>query len=196
MRVSQISRSDGYSLVELLFAMSVVATLGGIVIPVASSTVDDLRAAGAARHMAARIASIRLDAVRRSAMVSLRFDPQGADYKFTTFVDGNGNGVRTADITVGVDSPLSATDRLSHHFPGTALGLLPGVPDLDGSVSSSDGVRIGSTPFLSTAPNGSCTGGTLYVHGKRRQYAIRILGATGRVRLFVFEPGPRRWTQK
>ncbi len=189
-------RSGGYTLVELLLAVSMIATLAGFAVPIASGTVDDLRAAGAARHMAARIATIRLDAVRRAATVSLRFERRGTDYAFTTFLDGNGNGVRTADISAGVDKPIAAADLLRNHFPGVTFGLRAGVPDLDGGVSSTDGVRIGSTPFLSTAPNGSCTGGTLYMHGRRRQYAIRILGATGRVRLFAFENGARRWIQK
>ncbi|MDQ3487613.1 MAG: hypothetical protein M3468_07750 [Acidobacteriota bacterium] len=176
--------------------MSTIATLAGFAVPIASGTVDDLRAAGAARHMAARIATNRLDAVRRAATVSLRFERRGTDYAFTTFLDGNGNGVRTADISAGVDKPIAAADLLRNHFPGVTFGLRAGVPDLDGGVSSTDGVRIGSTPFLSTAPNGSCTSGTLYMHGRRRQYAIRILGATGRVRLFAFENGARRWIQK
>ncbi len=196
MRPPYDSRSGGYTLVELLLAVSTIATLAGIAVPIAAGTVDDLRAAGAARHMAARIATIRLDAVRRATTVALRFERQGVDYAFTTFVDGNGNGVRAADITQSIDRPVSSADRLRHHFPGVAFGLMPGVPDLDGSLGSTEGVRIGATPFLSTAPNGSCTSGTLYIHGKRRQYAIRILGATGRVRLFAFESGARRWIQK
>jgi len=190
------STTEGYTLVELLLAVSTLATLAGFALPLASGVVDDLRAAGAARHMAARIATIRLDAVRRAATVSLRFERRGTDYAFTTFLDGNGNGVRATDITLGFDKAIAPADLLRNHFPGVSFGLKSGVPDLDGGFSSSDGVRIGSTPFLSTAPNGSCTSGTLYLHGRRRQYAIRILGATGRVRLFAFENGARRWIQK
>ena len=188
--------SGGYTLVEVLLAIGTIVAVAGLVVPIASGTVDDLRAAGAARLMAARIATIRLDAVRRAATVSLRFEPRGTDYAFTTFLDGNGNGVRTADVTAGVDKPIAPADLLRNHFPGVTFGLRVGVPDLDGGLTSTDGVRIGSTPFLSSAPNGSCTSGTLYLHGRRRQYAIRILGATGRVRLFAFENGARRWIQK
>ena len=188
--------SGGYTLVEVLLAIGTIVAVAGLAVPIASGTVDDLRAAGAARLMAARIATIRLDAVRRAATVSLRFEPRGTDYAFTTFLDGNGNGVRTADVTAGVDKPIAPADLLRNHFPGVTFGLRVGVPDLDGGLTSTDGVRIGSTPFLSSAPNGSCTSGTLYLHGRRRQYAIRILGATGRVRLFAFENGARRWIQK
>jgi prepilin-type N-terminal cleavage/methylation domain-containing protein len=196
MRRQQDDGCEGYTLIELLLATSLIATLAGISVPLASGTVDALRASGAARHMAARIATIRLDAVRRATTVALRFDRQGSDYTFTTFVDGNGNGVRAADVTQKIDLPLTSAERLRDHFPGTSFGLLPGLPDLDGGTASSDGVRIGSSSFLSTAPNGSATGGTLYIHGRRRQYAVRVLGATGRVRLFVYDLGARRWIQK
>ena len=196
MRPQLAGRLEGYTLIELLLAVSILATLAGIAVPLASGTVDDLRASGAARHMAARIATIRLDAVRRASTVALRFETDGADYRFTTFLDRDGDGVRAADVTRGIDVPLTSPERLDHHFAGTRFGLQPGVPDLDGSTASSDGVRIGSSSFLSTAPNGSATGGTLYIHGRRRQYAVRVLGATGRVRLFVYDRGARRWIQR
>lgn len=188
--------SRGYTLLELLLVISILTTLAGLSVPMASGTVDDLRAAGAARYVAARIATIRFEAVRRAAMVALRFDPQDDDYTFTTFRDGNGNGIRAVDIARRVDPAVTRPERLRDQFPGTRFGLLPGVPDLDGANASSDGVRIGASSFLSTAPNGSATSGTLYVHGRRRQYAIRVLGATGRVRLFSYEMGARRWIQK
>lgn len=192
----QHAGSEGYTLIELLLAVSLMATLAGIAVPLASGAIDDLRASGAARHMAARIAAIRLDAVRRAATVGLRFDPQGEDYTFTTFLDGDGDGLRAADVTRGLDVPLTAAERLRDQFPGTSFGLMPGTPDLDGGASSTDGVRLGSSSFLSTAPNGSATGGTLYIHGRRSQYAVRVLGATGRVRLFVYDRGARRWIQR
>lgn len=187
----------GYTLVELLLVTSLVATLAGIAVPLSSQTIDALRASAAARHVAGRVATIRLDAVRRAAMLALRFERQAdGDYTFLTVLDGNGNGVRAADVTRGLDLQLTAPERLRHKFPGARFGLLPGIPDLDGAASSSDGVRIGSSAFLSTAPNGSATGGTLYIHGRRSQYAIRILGATGRVRLFVYDRGARRWMHR
>jgi hypothetical protein len=46
-------------------------------------------------------------------------------------------------------------------------------------------------------PNGSSSSGTLYVHGRERsQYAVRVLGATGRVRVMKYEPQRRRWVAR
>jgi len=174
----------------------VMATLAGIAVPMASGAIDDVRTAGAARHVAARVAAARLDAVRRSSSVAIRFERVGSDYAFTPVLDGNGNGLRAAEMDSGIDRPLGPKERLGYQFADTSFGLLAGIPDVDGGNGTSDGVRIGSSSFLSISPNGSCTAGTLYVHGRRSQYAIRILGATGRVRLFWFDPGARRWTTR
>lgn len=193
MSLRQVS---GYTLLEILLVIGLIGTLAATAVPLTSSTIDHLHASAAARHVAARIASARLDAVRRATTIAIRFDREADDYAFVTFVDGNANGVRANDVTRGFDRPLTATERLRQQFPGSAFGLLPGIPDLDGVHGSTDGVRIGSTNFLSLSPNGSATGGTLYVHGRRSQYAVRVLGATGRVRLFEYDAGARRWKNK
>lgn len=191
-----IMRHHGYTVLELLFVVGLSATLAGVAVPATSSTIDRLRAASAARHVASRIAATRLEAIRRSTTVALRFDRIDTDYTFTTFIDGNGNGLRSTDISRGVDRPSGRAERLQEQFAGTAFGLLPGVPDIDGSSATSDGVRIGSTSFLSLAPDGSATSGTVYVHSRRGQYAVRILGATGRVRVFRYDMGARTWTSR
>ena len=190
------SRQNGYTLLELMFVVTLAATLTGMAVPAVSSTVDRLRAANAARYIAGRIASARLEAIRRATTVALRFDRSGDDYTFAPFVDGNGNGLRATDITRGVDRPAGRAERLQEHFAGTAFGLLPGVPDIDGGTASADGLRIGSTSFLSLSPDGSATSGTLYLHSRRGQYAVRVLGATGRVRVFRYDSGVRTWIQR
>ncbi|HVL66780.1 MAG TPA: hypothetical protein VM364_05905 [Vicinamibacterales bacterium] len=188
--------ASGYTLIEILLAVSLAATMAAMAVPLASQSLDGLRASAAARHVAARIATARLDAVRRSTTIALRFEQTGDDYTFALFVDGNGNGLRAAEVTRGIDRALSAAERLGHQFPGAAFGLLPGLPDLDGVVGSTDGVRIGASSFLSLAPNGSATSGTLYIRGRRSQYAVRVLGATGRVRVFHYDTGARRWISR
>lgn len=186
-------RSAGYTVLELLFVIAVVTTVAGIALPLWSATVDHMNTSAAARYLAGRIALARLDAVRRSTVVGLRFDRDGADYVYRMLVDGNGNGLRTADVTAGIDTPLGAVERLGDQFRGVSFGLMPGIPDLNGAAGGPDGVRIGATPFLSLSPIGTATGGTLYIRGPKTQFAIRILGATGRARLFAYDPGRRQW---
>jgi type II secretory pathway pseudopilin PulG len=183
----------GYTVVELLLAIAIVATIAGMATPLWSATIEHLNAAGAARYVAGRIALARLEAVRRSSVVGLRFTLQGTDYSLRPYLDGDGNGLRLADVVAGTDTPMGLDERLGDQFRGVQFGLLPGVPDMNGATGNPDGVRIGSTAFLSLSPVGSATGGTLYIRGARSQFAVRVLGATGRTRLFFYDTGMRRW---
>ena len=40
------------------------------------------------------------------------------------------------------------------------------------------------------------TSGTVYVRGRRSQYAVRVLGATGRTRLLHYHTGQRAWVSQ
>ena len=187
----------GFTLIELLFVVSVIVILAGVSVPVTNAALDDLHTAAAARYMAGVVVSGRLNALKRAKFVGLRFEATGADYMFAPFLDGNGNGVRTADIRSGADLPLGPGERLSSSFPGVQFGLLAGVPDADGvRASSTDGVRIGSARILTMGPDGTATSGTLYVQGRRAQYAVRVLGATARTRVLKFEPGAGTWISR
>jgi prepilin-type N-terminal cleavage/methylation domain-containing protein len=191
-------RADaGFTAIELLLSVAIVATLVGMAIPLATSALEDMRVATAARYLAGRIVAARLDAVQRSTRVALRFEPADGDYTFTAYADGNGNGVRTAEVASGIDPALSARDRLSDRFADVQFGLAAGVPDLDGTsvTVDSDGVRIGTARILTMGPDGTATAGTLYVRGRgrRAQYAVRVLGATARTRTFQYHWGAREW---
>jgi hypothetical protein len=78
------------------------------------------------------------------------------------------------------------------------FGLRAHVPDLDGIRASADGdgVRIGTSRILSMGPDGTATAGTLYLRGRRGQYAVRVLGATGRTRVLRYEAGTDTWVTR
>jgi prepilin-type N-terminal cleavage/methylation domain-containing protein len=186
----------GYTLIELVTVLAIAGTCLTMAIPLTQTAVDEIRTAAAARHVAEQIAGARLDAVRRSAAVGFRFEPRGADYRFTTYVDGNANGLRSAEITSGADRLSARPEYLGEKHANVRFGLRPGVADLDGGRGSEDGVRIGSARILTLSPDGTATSGTLYVRGRRSQYAIRILGATARVRVFQYDTGAGRWVPR
>ena len=186
--------SKGFTLIELLFAMALSLVLLGIALPVGGDALDDMRTRAAARYLAGRIASARLGAINRSQAVGLRFLASTPDYQFAAYADGNGNGIRTIDIQAGVDLALGPSRQLGADFRGVHFGLSIGLPDVDAvRNTSSDGVRIGTARILTMDPDGTATSGTLYVQGGRAQYAVRVLGATGRTRVLKYEPGSRSW---
>jgi len=192
------SRTErGFTLVEVLFAVALAATIASIAVPTTRDGVEALQVAGAARYLAARLSDSRMRAVSRSTCVGLRFEPSAADYRFTAYVDGNDNGIRSTDIAMGIDVPLSGAERLADIFPGVSFGLMNGYPDVDEEPGTgTDGVRIGHARIETMSPDGSATPGTFYVHGRRTQFAVRVLGATGRVRVIEYRAGEGRWIQR
>jgi prepilin-type N-terminal cleavage/methylation domain-containing protein len=192
------SCDGGFTLVELLFTLAIAVTIMTIALPEGVRARDEYRTRGAAQYLASRMAQARHAAIRRSRFVGLRFEAAGADYVIRSVEDGNGNGLKTPEIVSGTDPSLSMPERLEAKFTGVAFGILAGVPDADGQpVDSLDGVRVGSAGILSMNPNGSSSSGTVYVHGRERsQYAVRVLGATGRVRVLKYIEATRHWMEQ
>lgn len=188
--------SPGFSILELLFTVAIAGTLAAIAVPQSLRTLDDFRTRSAARYLAQRLGDARLSAIKRSAALGLRFEPSLPDYRISTVVDGNRNGLRTADIQGGIDRTLTEPEILAANFVGVTFGIVEGVPDADGQpAGSADGVRVGPSRLLTMNANGTSSSGTVYVRGRdRSQYAVRVLGATGRVRVLKYDHVRRRWT--
>lgn len=187
----------GLTVLELLFVLAIAGALAAFVVPLADAALDEIRTAAAARYVAGRIMGLRMDAVRRSAAVALRFEGAGEDYAFVSVLDGNGNGIRTAEITAGTDRRMGGPELLGQTFREVRFGLLDGAPDADGqSTGSTDGVRIGTARILTISPEGTATSGTLYIRGRRSQYAVRVLGVTGRTRVLQYRHRDRTWIDR
>jgi prepilin-type N-terminal cleavage/methylation domain-containing protein len=185
----------GYSLMELLFAVAIAGTIAAMAVPQGLRALDDFRTRSAARYLAQRAIDSRFLAITRATATGLRFEPGAPDYRITAVADGNGNGLRTSEIQRGVDRTLGEGERLDTHFAGVSFGILAGVPDADGQpANGSDGVRLGTSKLLSMNPDGTSSSGTLYLHGRdRTQYAVRVLGVTGRVRVLKYDFVRGRW---
>jgi hypothetical protein len=140
-----------------------------------------------------------MEAIKRSTTVAVRFEGDGAAIGFRLYVDGNRNGVRTADITSGIDWPLGPSDRLGDHFRETSFGAAAHVPAIDGEGAppGDDPIRFGVSNLLSYTPDGTATSGTAYIRGAgSAQFAVRVLGATARTRLLEYRAVDGRWIER
>jgi type II secretory pathway pseudopilin PulG len=186
----------GASFIELLIVVTIVAATATVAVPPLTAAADAADAAAAARHVAGLIARARFEAARRNRAVALRFTTAAYEPTFSLVVDGDGDGVSAADVTAGIDTEIRPADRLSDHFGGARFAIVGSIPAIDGGVlSASDGaIRLGASQQVSVAALGTATSGTIYIASRRGvQYAIRIAGVTGRVRVLRYLPGAVPW---
>ena len=156
-------------------------------LPRVLAPIDRARSLSAARYLAARMALARAQAVSRSAVVALRFEPSERGTTFSVYQDGNGNGVLTRDIQTQTDRIVDGGVLLADLFPGTEIGLLPGVP-------VTEAVQLGGGSLMSFTPDGTASSGSIYVHGKDgTQWVVRVLGVTARARVLRFVPSTGVW---
>jgi len=187
-------RDDGASYLELVVLLAVIGTLTGLAVPVTAHAIDAGRARHAAGFAAARLRMARHQAVSRTTTVALIFDNPAGKWTFRVCVDGNGNGLRRAEIAAGVDTCTEGPYDLERMFPGVEVAVDSRLPGPDGTASTADPVKFGSSDVASFAPEGTATAGTLFLRSKHGvQYAVRVAGVTGRTRLLRYDPGARAW---
>jgi prepilin-type N-terminal cleavage/methylation domain-containing protein len=177
----------GYTLVEILLASSLICILAGISVSSIAASVDRSRGAGAARYLATRASLARARAVGRSTTVALFFEQDTRGIRFSMVEDGNGDGVRAADIAQQIDRVIEPPIHLSDLFPGTAIGLAPGTP-------AASALALGGTMILSFTANGTATSGSIYIVGRDlTQWAVRVLGVTARARVLRYDRMTAVW---
>lgn len=188
----------GIALIDLVVACGLIALIGVTAVPSLQTARERDAARLAARYVAARMASVRIDALRRNRNVALRFDPADPN-RMAIYADGDGDGVLQADIDAGIDPLIAPPFHLADLFGDASFRVAWTVPSPDGATvipAGADPVRIGNTNLLSFSPLGSATGGSLYVAGAGgTQLCLRVLGATGRVRVLRFDPASNTWRQ-
>lgn len=185
----------GFTLLELVFAAGLVATVAVAAVPSTGRALDHYKTVGAVRYVAARLQQTRMDAVARGVNAAIRFTLTGTSYSFGVYADGNGDGVRSADIDRGVDPVLFGPERLGQQFSGVEFGALPGLPGVEGSSApGADPIRLGSARMASFTPLGTSTSGSLYILGPHRaQFVVRLYGETGKTRILRFNARTRSW---
>ena len=188
-------RVRGFTLVEVLATLALIAIVSAIALPLTDRMRQEGKVRGAAYAMATRCAWLRIASLHRGARVAMRFTPAGASWTAQSFMDGDWDGVLSADIATGrdpaIDHPLDVRQW------GVDFGFAPGCPLIDGSAvpSGASPVRLGTSRMLVFTPDGASSGGSLYVRGPAgtAAYAVVILAATGRARLLRCAAGSGTW---
>jgi type II secretory pathway pseudopilin PulG len=192
-----VTDARGYTLIDTIVAVALCSAMGALSIPAIGATLDRERTIIGAQFLASQLQRARLESLKRAAGVAVRFELIGERASAQLFVDGDGDGVRQADIDGGIDPALTPRAFLDDHSRGVSLRINQTITDPGGGADlppGGDPLRIGNTALLAFSPLGGATSGTVYVAGHRGpQMAIRVFGATGRVRLMTFDRQARQW---
>jgi hypothetical protein len=187
----------GAALIDVVVVCGLTGVITAMAVPMVTSSRERDTVRVAAHLLASRLAAIRLEALKRNVNVALRFDPEERGV-LTAYVDGDGDGVLQRDVDAGVDLPLGPSTRLSDYAADVGVQIARDVPMPDDPdrilPAGSDPVRIGATTFLSYGPLGGSTSGSVYIAAREGpQMCVRVLGATGRIRVMWFDTVRERW---
>ena len=190
---------SGFSLVELLIGITAVAWILALATPGMTRLSQEVALRSAVHEASVAFYLARAYAISRNRNVGLKFRKNGDRYEWALYVDSNGNGVRSAEITSGVDKslgiyyPWSRNDVLPAIMTGTRVPD-PGSPGhyLD---RIDDPIRFNSSDICSFSPMGESTPGSVYFWDARDRMAVlRVLGRTAKVRSLYYRRGERGWT--
>ena len=177
-----------------MFVLGVAATLATVSVPQFMLSVDEFRAAGAARYVAARLQQARARAITRNHDTALRITRDTRGYVMSVVEDGNQNGVLSHDVQDGIDLFIGPSEHLADQFAGVDFGALPAIPGAEGSTApGTDPIRLGVADSVTFTPLGTATPGSLYLRGQRAQYVVRIYGESGRTRILKYSVQTRTW---
>jgi type II secretory pathway pseudopilin PulG len=196
-RRARSTPAAGISAIELLLTLAILGALAAAAAPGMASLESSVSIRSAAAEVGAAILRARATAVSRNANVGLKYRRNGDRYEWTIYADGNGNGVRTADITRGIDRPLASFgwSRNDVH-PGILTGARVPDPGDPGSYLDrvDDPIRFNASDICSFSAVGESTPGSIYLwDGRDRMAVVRVYGRSGKLRTLYYRRGERTW---
>jgi prepilin-type N-terminal cleavage/methylation domain-containing protein len=194
-----VRKRNGYTLTELL----TVAAILGLIVLVAIPGFVELRRRSAVRAAAITMRSIfhlaRSRAIARNATCGLRFQQSGKQWRFALYDDGDRDGVRNEDIKSGIDRPVGPAREVFPESSLVSIGLSGSKikdPDGDALQPTASAVQFGRSSICSFSPMGEATPGTIYLTAQGRDlWAVRVYGATAKMRVLRYDAEKKRWTR-
>jgi hypothetical protein len=190
----------GITLMETVVCLALTTLTVAAAVPALGRMRGSAMTAAGARHLAVTLHALRWKSAAQGRGHGLRFVGDSEGWAWYEVRDGNGNGLRTAEVEAGTDPTLSGPHRLESVASGITLGFPPGgpfprIPPKSGWIDDpSDPIRIGNTSLLAFTPAGTASSGTLYVtDGKERLYAVVIYGRTSKIRVWRYSADRGQW---
>jgi type II secretory pathway pseudopilin PulG len=193
-------RPRGFTLGELAAALAVA----GLILLCAVPAFAALRRRAAVRSAAAELRAVfhlvRSRALARASNSGVKFTRAGPVWQYAIYDDGDGDGVRNDDIKSGVDRRVAPARCLWQQPQIVAIALPPfAIKDPDGDAMAPDDspVQFNQSAICSFSRLGQATPGTIYMTDSAGEvYAVRVYGATAKMRVLRYERGTGKWVSK
>ena len=189
---------DGYSAAELVAVLAIAASVTALVAPGAFQLMATQSVRSSAGEVRAMLFQARSLALTRGRYVGVKFRKNGNRYEWALYGDGNGNGIRTAEIAKGVDPPLGIAIPWNRNDvrPGILKGSrVPDPADPHKALDRlDDPIRFNASDICSFSPLGESTPGSIYLwDGQDRMAVVRVFGRTAKVRTLYFVRREKVW---
>jgi type II secretory pathway pseudopilin PulG len=185
----------GYSLLELLVALGLILLMGSVALPNIVGYRQEIALLGAAQGFKVQFMRARSIATTKNTQTAIRFETDASGYtSYSTYIDGNFNGVLSAEIASGTDPRIAGPFRLEAGQSGVAVGVLPDAPSPDGGRLGTEPIRFGNSRMVSFSPLGTGTPGTFYLRTRSSMAGVRVTGGSARVRIMILRG--KRWIDR
>ena len=105
---TKLSTGAGYSLLELVVVLGIILIMGAVALPGILGFRQEAALVGAAQGFKAQFMRARSLATSKNTQTAIRFetDADGTPM-YSTYIDGNFNGVYSSEITAGIDTRIA-----------------------------------------------------------------------------------------
>ena len=187
--------APGYSLLELIVALGIILLMGSVALPNILGYRQEMALVGAAQSFKIEFMRARSIAAMKNTQTAIRFETDASGRtNYSTYIDGNFNGVLAADIATGTDSRIAGPFRLDAGQSGVEVGVLPEAPSPDGGRLGLEPIRFGNSRMVSFSPLGTGSPGTFYLRTKSSMAGVRVTGGSARVRIMILRG--KRWIDR
>ena len=194
-------KEAGLSLAELTVVLAVLAIGGAVSLPPLFRTSAALRVRLAASELSSILRLSHSFAIRHGLNVAVKFrTAESGVVTYALYRDGDGDGVRNADIDSGVDPQVAPAQRLAHLGRQVRFGFPPGIAPRDPGDPRhrldrlDDPIRFNRSDLASFSPIGGSTPGSLYLtDSQSRLAAVRVFGRTGKIKILTYDPLKEVW---
>ena len=190
-------------MIELLIATCVLALVVTLTVPPLRLQLSQHRVRLAAAEVASALWTARSGAVRHGVSIAVRFEGEESDMGgggsvFSLYADGDGDGVRTADLVTGTDPRIRRPSRLLHVGKGVRFGFPQDLEPRGFSGSGrldrlDDPIRFGASDLASFSPIGTASPGTLFLTDGHHLFAVRVYNRTGKIQILRYLRDQEAW---